>query len=105
MDTVDVQLAFLIWMLLLLGAWLVAALQLGTLPGTRSLVVSWAALSAATLFCGYLVAFAACHALLFLFGREIAAVGFLGSTFLLAATPFAWAKFLRRTHGHPTAHR
>jgi hypothetical protein len=72
--------------------------------GTGTLVASWVALSALTMWCEYIVAFAGVHILLFTVGRWAAAVGFVIGTAILVATPIAWAVYLRRRAHHLPAH-
>jgi hypothetical protein len=91
---------FLILLLLLLLVGIATTRQMGA--GT--LVASWIVLSALTMWCEYIVAFAGVHALLFMVGREAAAVGFVLATAVLVGTPIGWAVYLRRRAHHVHAH-
>jgi hypothetical protein len=64
--------------------------------GTGALIGAWLALTALTLWCGYVLAFVLVHALLFTFGSDVALVGMIVSAVLLVATPVAWGLLLRR---------
>lgn len=67
--------------------------------GTGTRIATWAAVTALTLWCGYVLAFALVHALLFTFGSDVALVGMIVCVALLVATPFVWgALILRRGH-------
>ena len=89
MDNLDVVLAVLVGVMLIVGAWLVAALRGRRVPGTGALVVAWVTLTVVTLAVGWLVAYMACYALLFTLGAGAAAIGFLVAILLTEATPLA----------------
>lgn len=104
MDSAVVQVALLFWIVILLAVWIVAARQMGILPRTGARVATWLGLTVVTLWFGYTVAFIGTHVVLFALGSFAAAVSFLVSTALLAATPFLWAVVLHRMGSHMSAH-
>ncbi len=99
MDGVGVLLAILLW-LVGIGVGLLRMRK----TGGRSQIVTWLALTAVTMACEFLVAFIACHALLFTLGTGAATVGLVASVVVLGATPVAWALMVGRWTRHQTAH-
>jgi hypothetical protein len=70
------------------------ATGVGHIGAEVRLVAMWVAVTAATLWVGFLVAFVGCHLLLFTIGQPAALVGLIASVVVLGATPVAWAFFL-----------
>jgi hypothetical protein len=99
MDALEVLAAILVW-LLVLGAALLRV------PGgsIRSLIAPWLVLSLLTMAVEFIVLFILTYGLLFFVGKEAAAVGFVASAVLLAATPVAWGLILRRRARQVSAH-
>jgi hypothetical protein len=105
MDSAVTQVALAFGILVIFGIWVLAARQMGILPHTSARVVSWFVLTGVTLWFGYTFAFIGVHALLFAFGSLAAAIGFLVTTLVLAATPFFWALVIHRMgQGMTTQH-
>jgi hypothetical protein len=104
--TVDLQLAVVLPLLLLGEAFVVALVWIANgWEAPRPLAVAtWVVLSALTMWCGFVVAFVAVHALLFTLGTEAAWIGVLGCVAFLLVTPIAWAMVIRRQSHHPAAH-
>ncbi len=101
MDSAVAQVALAFGVLIIFGVWVLAARQMGILPHTGARIVSWLVLTGVTLWFGYTFAFIGVHALLFTFGSFVAAIAFLVTTIVLAATPFFWALVIHRMgHGH-----
>jgi hypothetical protein len=105
MDSLEILLAILVW-LLVVGA----ALMRAPGGGVRSLIAPWLALTALTLAVEFIFLFIATYGLLFAFGKEAATVGVVVSVIIFAATPVVWAIVLRRraqnaaTHNGTAAH-
>jgi hypothetical protein len=104
--TVDLQLAVVLPLLLLGEAFVVALVWFANgWEAPRPVVVAtWFVLSTLTMWCGFVVAFVAVHALLFTLGTEAAWIGVLGGLAFMLATPIAWAMVIRRQSHHPAAH-
>jgi len=97
MDSLEILLAILIW-LLVVGA----ALMRVPGGGVRSLIAPWLALTVLTLAVEFIVLFIATYGLLFTLGKEAATVGVVASLVIFGATPVLWAVVLRR-RAHSTA--
>lgn len=95
MDSIGVQVGVLLAIVLLLERLLAARRRSGH-PGPAAPLVTWLILTALTLWCGSILAFAGVHALLFTFGTGAAAVGLVASIALLVAAPLALALVVRR---------
>ena len=98
MDSIGVQVGVLLAVLLLVER-LVAARRRDGRSGAAALL-TWFVLTAAVLWCGGLLAFAAVHALLFALGSDAATAGAIVSALLMLATPFAMALVVRRSMHH-----
>lgn len=59
-------------------------------------VGTWLAITAATLWIGFLIAFVAVHLILFTVGETAALAGLIASAAVLGAVPIAWAFVLFR---------
>ncbi len=99
MDSVEVLVALLIW-LLVIGAALLRV------PGSsgRSLVAPWLALTLLSMACEFIILFIVTYGLLFTLGTGAATVGVIVSVIIFAATPVAWALALRRRAHSVAAH-
>lgn len=99
MDSVEVLVAILIW-LLVVGA----ALSRVPSGGGRSLLGPWLALTLLTMAVEFIILFIAVYGLLFFVSKEVSAVGFAISVVILAATPLVWGLILRRRAHRAAAH-
>ena len=99
MDSLEILLAILVW-LLVVGA------ALMRVPGgsLRSLIAPWLALTVLTLAVEFIFLFIATYGLLFSLGEGAATVGVVVSVIVLAATPVVWAVVLRRRAHRAAAH-
>ena len=95
MDSVGVQLAILLW-LLILGQGLVAARFRGRLAGAGVQLATWLVVTTLVVWVGGTVAFVVVHVLLFTFGNGAAWVGLLVSGACLIAAPIVVAIRLRQ---------
>jgi len=68
----------------------------GHLGAEVRLVATWIAVTAATLWVGFLVAFVGVHVLLFTIGQAAALAGLIASAAILGAVPIIWAFVLFR---------
>ena len=68
----------------------------GHLGSEVRLVGTWLAVTAATLWVGFLVAFVAVHLVLFTIGETLALACLIGSALVLGAVPIAWGFILFR---------
>jgi hypothetical protein len=68
----------------------------GHLGSEVRLVGTWLAVTAATLWVGFLVAFVGVHLILFTIGETAALAGLIASLVVLGAVPVAWAFVLFR---------
>jgi hypothetical protein len=100
MDSLSVLLGVVLWLLLL-----AVALQQGRPASTSGQLATWLVLTGVTLACGFLVAFFAVHALLFLLGREAALVGLIVSAVSLAGIPVACGRLIRHRTRHSPSPR
>jgi len=98
MDSLEILLAALVW-LLVVGA----ALLRVPGGGVRSLIAPWLALTVLTLAVEFIALFIATYGLLFTLGREAATVGVVVSVIILGVTPVAWAFVLRKRAHRPAA--
>lgn len=102
-ESLGVALAVLLPLLLLVEG-LVAALLSSVngwhAPRLLGPIATWSVLTALSVWCLYLVAFVAIHALLFTFGTAAAWVGVIVTGLALVATPIAWALLIRRQTHH-----
>ena len=80
----------LLWVVLLLGAWLVGPLKTHREPGRAGQVATWLLLTFMTLVYLSVLIFVVTHVLLFTLGTGAAAIGLLVSLILLLGTPVAW---------------
>jgi len=71
---------------------------------TLSLAVTWFVVSTLSVWCVYVMAFVAVHALLFTLGQPAAVAGLALSVLLVAAVPIVWAFVILRRAGHPATH-
>jgi hypothetical protein len=68
----------------------------GHLGSEARLVGTWLAVTAATLWVGFLIAFVAVHLILFTIGETAALAGLIASAAVLGAVPIVWAFLLFR---------
>ncbi len=101
MESIGVQVGVLLAVLLLVER-LVSARRRNGRRGIAP-VLTWLVLTAAVLWCGALLAFAAVHALLFALGPDAATAGAVVCVAALVAVPFVLAVIIRRNMRHVSA--
>ena len=101
MESIGVQVGVLLGVLLLVERLMAARRRNGRRGVAPAL--TWLVLTAAVLWCGALLAFAAVHALLFAFGPDAATAGAVACVAALIAAPFVLAVVIRRNMRHVSA--
>lgn len=99
MDDIQIVLGVLVW-LAVLGV----ALFLVPGGGGRAQIGTWFILTTLTIAVEFIVLFIVSYGLLFLLGKEAAAVGVILSFLLITVTPVFWAVILRRRARDTSAH-